>query len=1100
MNKFIDRLLTNFYRSRLLKVVFTLALLALGYWSFATLETEAYPEFTDPTVRVITQMPGKGAEEVERLVTIPLEKQLNGIPGETGGRSISFLGLSVIETKFEDGTPILQARQQVLERIAQADIPSNVKPSLNPDSGAVGEIYRYTVESKEYSPMELKAIEDWTLENAFKQIPGVIDVTSWGGSTKTYQVKVDPSLLSALHVTLDQVYQALSNSNATTGANYIENNGQAYIVRGVGLLKNIDDINRVVVTTTQAPQGGTPGTIQTPAGTPIRIQDVATVETGSGERLGHFAKNDDENAVMGIVLMRRGENPSRVLDRLYQKFPEIQAALPKGVQLVPLYDRNQLVHETLDTIAHNVIEGVVLVVTVLIVFLFDVTSGLVTATVIPLALLFAFICLKILHVPANLLSLGAIDFGIIVDGSVVMVENAFRRLAEEGHDCNQSGRKELVLESAKQVGRPILFATVIIIICFLPIFAFPGVAGKLFRPLAITMTSALVGAAVVSLTIIPALVSLFMTRRPLIERESPVIGFARRLYQPVLTWSLKYPLPVLSGAIASLVLAVILFFNTGSEFLPPLDEGNIWLRVTVAPTSISLEEAKGISHRVRSIMMHYPEVKNVTSQIGSPDDGTDPNLFSDIEFLVDLLPADQWRASFHHTKENIIAAMGHDLAVLPNITPAFSQYIQDNVDEAISGAKGELSLKIFGSDIQILQTLGDKAADIIRRVSGMEDVDAEQMLGQPQYQIVVDRDAAARYGINVSDIQTLVTTAVGGQAATQLIEGERRFDVIVRLSKPYRDSQSALENLLIDPPGPGGPIPVSQVAHVETTSGAAIIFRENNEHRLAVKANVRGRDLGSAVTEAQQKIGQQIKLPAGYRLKWAGQYEFQQESNQRLLIVVPLTLFIIFCILMLQFSAVRQCLMILVVVPLAAIGGTIGLFVTHTFFSISAGVGFIALFGVAVQNGIILVSYINQLRRRARKVPRTLRAPVDLDKESLYEKKIHEEEMYREEMDEEDLHEEENQVITTAVYEGALTRMRPVLMTATVAILGLLPAATSNGIGSQSQKPFAIVIISGLISATFLTLLVLPTLYNLVEQHGKAVSRRASKRKLVVPL
>ena len=771
---------------------------------------------------------------------------------------------------------------------------------------------------------------------------------------------------------------------------------------------------------------------------------------------------------------------------------------------MPLYDRNQLVHETLDTIGHNVIEGVVLVVTVLIIFLFDFTSGLVTATVIPLALLFAFICLKALHTPANLLSLGAIDFGIIVDGSVVMVENAFSQLAEKGHDRDQNGRKELVLKAAKQVGRPILFATVIIIICFLPIFAFPGVAGKLFRPLAITMTSALLGAALVSLTIIPALVSLFMTRRPLIERESPIITFAHRLYQPALSWSLKHPLPVLGGALAAMILGVILFFNTGSEFLPALDEGNIWLRVTVAPTSVSLEEAKGIAHRVRSIMMQYPEVKNVTSQIGSPDDGTDPNLLSDIEFLVDLIPADKWRSSFHHSKDDLVAAMGKDLTVLPNITPAFSQYIQDNVDEAISGAKGGLSLKIFGPDIQVLQPLGDQSADVIRHVSGMEDVDAEHMLGQPQYQVVVDRDAAARYGINVADIQTLVTTAVGGQAATQLIEGERRFDVVVRLSKPYRDSQSALENLLIDPPGPIGPIPVSQVAHVEPTSGAAIIFRESNEHRLAVKANVRGRDLGSAVMEAQQKIAQQIKLPEGYRLEWAGQYEFQRESNQRLLIVVPLTLFIIFCVLMLQFSAVRQCLMILVAVPLAAIGGTVGLFVTHTFFSVSAGVGFIALFGVAVQNGIILVSYINQLRRQSHQ-PSTAAMAVnrkekEMHEEEMHKEKTHEEEMYREEMYEEEMYEEENQTITVAVYEGALTRMRPVLMTATVAILGLLPAATSNGVGSQSQKPFAIVIISGLISATFLTLLVLPTLYNLVEQRVKTVSLRKDKRKLTVPL
>ncbi|AGY58812.1 efflux RND transporter permease subunit [Gloeobacter kilaueensis] len=1023
MNKLIDNLITLALRHRYVTVAVALVLLVAGYWAFRTLETEAYPEFTDPKVRVITILPGKGAEEVERLVTIPLEKELGGIPNETSLRSISFLGLSVVSVTFEDGTPTTLARQQVLERVNQADIPDDAKPELDPDAGAIGEIYRYTVESKYYSPTELKAIEDWQLEKAFRQIPGVIDVTSFGGPVKTYQVNIDPGRLRAFSLTLDQVFQALANSNETVGGNYIENNGQAYVVRGLGLLRNIDDIDRVVVTAA-------------PDGTPIRIKDVAAVEIGAGVRLGQFGKNLEDDAVMGIVLMRRGENPSRVIERLYEKFPQIQQALPSGVRLVPLYDRNQLVRETLDTIGHNVAEGVVLVVVVLIVFLFDITSGLVTAAVIPLALLFAFICLNLCRIPANLLSLGAIDFGIIVDGAVVMVENAFRRLSEEGRDLDWLDRSHLVLEGAKQVGRPILFATGIIISCFVPIFTFSGVAGKLFRPLAFTMNFALLGAVLVALTIIPVLVLFFMTRRPLIERESPVVSWARRLYKPTLGWVLAHPWPVILAVVAAIAMAVVLFFNTGSEFLPALDEGNIWLRATMLPTSVSLENAVATAQRIRLIVMRYPEIKNVTSQTGSPDDGTDPNLFSNIEFLVDLKPTSQWRPRFHGNKEELIEAMNRDLSVIPNVLYNFSQYIQDNVDEAISGAKGEVGIKIFGPDIRVLQRLGDAVATIVAGVPGMVDVADDKMLGQPQYQIVVDRDAAARYGINVSDIDNLVQTAVGGRTATQLAEGERRFNVFVRFARPFRNSQIALDNLLVDPPGPVGPIPLAQVAHVEAVTGAAIINREDNSRRMIVKANVRGRDLGSSVSEAQQKVSRQVQLPAGYQIVWGGQYQYQQESNQRLLVILPLTLALIFVILLFALGSAANALLILVAVPLAALGGVLGLFVTHTYFSISAGVGFIALSGVAVQNGVILVSYINQLRR-------------------------------------------EGLPAAKAVYEGALTRMRPVLMTATVAILGLVPAALSNGIGSQSQKPFAIVIIGGLISATVLTLLVLPTLYQL---------------------
>ncbi|MBY0404744.1 MAG: efflux RND transporter permease subunit, partial [Cyanobacteria bacterium] len=778
MNSIIDSVIQLSFRHRWITTLFACLLIAGGIFAFKTLDTEAYPEFTPPQVRVITILSGKGAEEVERLVTTPLEKELNGIPGLTNIRSTSIFGLSVIILNFADDTVMAVDRQRVLERINQADIPSSAKPTLSPESGAVGEIYRYTVESSHYNPMSRKAVEDWQLERAFRAIPGVIDVTSFGGPIRTYQVNVDPNRLIAENVTLDQVYQALTNSNSSTGGNYIEYDKEAYIVRGISLLKNIDDINNVVVSSTQN-------------GTPIRVREVAKVDIGPGVRLGQFGKNLEDDAVLGIVLMRRGENPARVIHELYKKFPEIQKALPDGIHLVPLYDRNSLIEQTLETIGHNVLEGVGLVLLILIIFLADFTSGLVTATVIPLALFFAFICLKVFGIPANLLSLGAIDFGIIVDGAVVMVENAFSRLSGEhlsAYESNdtRAGRMNIVLNCAKQVGKPILFATIVIITAFIPIFAFDGVAGKLFRPLAFTMNFALIGAVLVGLTIIPVLIGFFLTRKKLVHRESIIIKYARKIYGPTLRWTLRKPAPMITIASLGLLMALFLFSQTGSEFLPQLEEGNIWLRATVQPPSVSLEESVKVAHKIRYIIRNYPEVKNVTTQSGSPDDGTDPNLFSNIECLIDLKPASQWRSQFHENKQLLIASMEKDLSEIDNVLLNFSQYIQDNVDEAISGAKGNVGIKIYGPDLNTLQSLGDQVSKIVKTVPGMVDVANNKLIGQPQYQIFIDRDQANRYNINASDIQKLVEVAIGGRVATQVVDGEKRFNLLVRLGKQYR--------------------------------------------------------------------------------------------------------------------------------------------------------------------------------------------------------------------------------------------------------------------------------------------------------------------------
>ena len=1030
LTKLLNSAIELFYRRRWLSILSIFIILAGGYWAHETLDTEAYPEFTPPTVRIITLAPGKGAEEVERMITIPLEKELNGIPKETWMRSISILGLSVISVVFEDDSIQLQNRQQILERISQADLPEDVQPSLDPDSGGIGEIYRYTLESKYFSPMSRRTIQDWQLEKVFKQIPGVIDVVGFGGPTKTYQVNIDPQKLFSYGITLTQVFQAVQNSNATTGGNYIENNGRAYVVRGMGLLSTINDIESIVITNNQN-------------GVPVRIKDVATVNIGSGIHLGRFGKNDDDDSLEGIVLMRRGANASKVMEKLYKKLPEIRASLPDGVKLVKLYDRQELVNHTLETVFHNVFDGILLVVILLIIFLFDLTSGLIASVSIPLSLCFAFMLLSTFHIAANLLSLGAIDFGIIVDGAVVMVENAFATLSSLPESTSVEDRKEIVLKCAQQVGTPILFSITIIMAAFLPIFSFEGVAGKLFRPLVFTMNFNLLGAIVSALFIIPSLIGIFLVRRKLSHRVSPVIQFAYSIYKPILTWSLSHAKLVVLGALGCLILTGILATNVGSEFLPALDEGNIWIRSTVLPTSVSLEESVRIATRLRQIVSTFPEIKNITSQTGCPDDGTDPNLFSNIEMFLDIKPINEWRPEFHQNKAELIKAISQKLSVIPNVLFYFSQYIQDNVDEAIAGAKGMLAIKIYGPDVQVLQKLGDQVAGIVSKIPGLVDVVNNQQMGQPEYQIKINRDQASRYGVNVSDVENLVNTAIGGKVATHMIEGEKRFPVLVRLSKEFRNSERSLDNILIDPPGPINAVPLSEMASIKYGFGPAFITRERNARVMYVRINLRNRDLGSAVHEAQARIDKEVKMPEGYKYIWAGQYEFLQEAIQRLMIIVPATLLLIYLLLLTAFGSHKHALLIMCGVPLAGLGGVSALLLTNTYFSVSAAVGFIALSGVAVQNGVILISHINHMRR------------------------------------------EEGLSVLDAAHQGAIDRMRPVLMTATVAMLGLLPAAMSNGIGSQSQRPFAIVIIGGLLSATVLTLIVLPTIYTLIENGSK---------------
>lgn len=1020
-------MLLGILKKRNVVVFLALAVLFFGYKAHEQLPLEAFPDVTNMQVRVITQVPGKAAEEVERLVTIPLEKELNGIPHADPPRSISIFGLSVITVTFDDSITSNVARHWVLEKLGAADLPPNITPQLDPDASPVGEVYRYTVDGPEWSSRARKEWEDWYLERKIKAVPGVVDSTGFGGPTKVYWVELDPNRMKSLNISLSQVESAISSSNGSTGGSYIVRNGQNYMVRGIGLLRSVDDIENVVLASNKE-------------GPPILIKNVATVSIGDKTRLGQVGKDDDDDVVEGIVLMRRGENASEAVDNLKAVWSDIQAGLPPGMHMEPLYDRTALVRKTSETIGHNVGEGIVFVVVILMLYLFQVRSALIAAISIPIALCTAMILLSIFDIPANLLSLGAIDFGIIVDASIIMVENIVRHLSElKAHGTTD--KSEIILSiyrAATEVARPILFATSIIVLTFLPIFTFEKVEGKLFRPLAIIMNFQLLGAVVSAMTVVPVLCAIFYSRSLPSDRESPIMGWMLRVYKPLLSWSMKNRLAAGCVGLAAVVLAGLGATTLGAEFLPPLEEGNIWVRCTVLPTSVSLNQSVHIAHGLRTLFLSYPEISHVVSQIGSPDDGTDPNNFSNIELFLDLKPQEQWRKQFKD-KQDLVNAMNKQLMdEYPEALYNFSQYIKDNMDEAIAGIKGELGIKIYGRDLNILDRLATQIRDILQTVPGMVDVAKDELLGQPQLLITIDRANAARYGINTSDILDTVQTSIGGNSITELQENDRRFGVWVRFQSDFRKEVSNLQNILLLTPS-GTRIPLSSLATIQEAHGATAILHDRNSRRVAVKANIRGRDLLSAVLEAQRKIGEQVKFPPEYTTIWEGQFASAQRAMGRLMVIIPVTLMLIFMLLYADFGSARIALLVMLCVPLAMPGAILALMITHTHFSISAGVGFVALSGVAVQNGVILVSLVEHLKQ-------------------------------------------EGIALKEAVARSALIRMKPALMTTTVAVVGLIPAAMSTAIGSQSQRPLALVIVGGLIPGVILALIVLPAMYEYFEE------------------
>ena len=1012
-NKLIKYVLKN----KKIVLILSVIMMLTGLFCLKTLDIEAYPDFTSPMVQVITEMSGKSAEDVERLATIPLEKELNGIPHEKMLYSNSLFGLSVIKVVFDDNMPSNLIRQQVLERISQTDLPEDIKPQLGPDASPIGEIFRYTLESDFYNPMTLKALEDWDMERAFKQVKGVINVNSFGGPVKTYKVILNHEKIRFYNLDVREVYDAIKQSNSTAGGHYIDNNNQAFIVRGIGLFTDIESLKNTVISSQK--------------GTPIRIKDVGEVVIEPAVRLGQVGKNFNDDTVEGIVLMRKSENPSKTIKNLKRSLPDIISELPKGVKLVPIYDRSTLINNTMKTISHNVILGIFFVVVILYAFIKNLRLTLITSLTIPLALSFAFILFKIFSIPANLLSMGAVDFGILVDAAVILAENIYTKISGYKNNLTECRKKVLVYKAVKEMWQPIFFSTLIILCCFLPIFAFNGVAGKLFHPLAFTMGFSLIGAVITSLFIIPVLVSKFL-HSVKIKEQPEIFG---KFYEKLLDKTLKSPKKffIILGGI--LISSFILLPFIGSEFLPNLDEGNIWLRVTVIPRSTTINHSVEVARQIRETLLKYPEVTNVISHIGSADDGEDPNLLSNIENMVDLKLSKKWRFKFHKNKQKLINDMERSLNEIPGITTYFTQYIQDNVEEAVSGSKGQVVLKIYGHDLYNLQKLQDEAVELLGKVRGIVDISYDQIIGQPQYQIKADRTKAARYGLKSDDIQKVIEIAIGGKNATQIIKNEKRFNVFLRLEQEDRNSLEKLENIIVKTPD-GISVPLSNVANITNDNGAMIITRSENQRVAIIRFNIRNRDLGSTVNEAEKLLKKELKLPDNYRIKWAGQSESQKSANIRLGIILPLTILLISAILFIHYKKKRYVGIALCTILPVLSGAIFILFLTKTYFSISAGVGLIAAIGVSIQNSVIILSSLIKTNTLG-----------DEELKSL-----------------------------------ACKRLRPVLSASLVAILGLMPAALSNGIGAQSQKPFAITIIGGLTFGTVITIFLVPLLYKLTKE------------------
>ena len=1012
----IEKIIAFCLQQRIMVILGTLLIAVSGIVAFEKLPVQAFPDVQNVFVQVVTAYPGQAPEEVEKLVTLPIERVMNGLPYLVSLRSVSIFGLSVVTLTFDDDAEDYFSRQQVLERLQNAAIPPSVEPQLGPLSTGVGEIYRYVINAKHLPLIEQRAIQDWIIEPRLRTVQGVADVVAFGGGIKEYRVSVKPEQLKNYRLTLNQVYSSIAANNANTGGGYIEHGDEALVVRGAGLLKSANEIGDIVITSYD--------------GVPIRIKDIAEIKVGPQPRQGIVSLNQRDDVVEGTVLLIKGKDAVEVLAGVKQKIDELNKyGLPPGVKIMPVYDRTQLVAHTVHTVEHNMIEGAILILVILMVFLQRFTAAILVTLIIPLSLLFAFILVDTWHISANLISLGAIDFGIIVDSAVVLVEAVMVKITLDLHNkADIHHMRQSLLITASEMGRPILFSKAIIIIAFLPIFTFQRVEAKIFSPMAFTLSFALLASMLFSLTFVPAMLT-FMLGPNLAEKHNALVHAMESGYRRILEWVLNHARWVFAGAVSVLMLSLLCISLIGTEFMPKLDEGNIWLTITL-PTSISLTKAKEIERRVRAELETFQEAKTIVGQLGRPEDGTDPKGFNNLEILIDLIPKNEWR---YGSKDELIRAMDKKLSIFPGIQTNFSQAIQDNVEEAISGVKGEIAIKVFGDDLNMLQNIANQITQILASIRGSTDIAAEQQEGLAQLIIDIDRAKISRYGINVADVEQTIAIGLGGQAASQFLEGERRFDITLRYEEKNRDSVAGIRALTVQNPG-GIRIPLSELAEIKVNQGASRISREDNMRRIAIKCNLIDRDQGGFVAEAQQKVARQVVLPPGYRIVWSGQFENQQRAMKRLSIIVPVSLVLIFILLFWAFHSVRNALLIVMNVPFALIGGILILLATGIHLSVSAAVGFIALFGISVQNGVILVSQLNKLRR-------------------------------------------EGQPLHDAIINGSVSRLRPVVMTALMAMLGLFPAALSTSVGSETAKPFAVVIIGGLVTATLLTLTLLPTLY-----------------------
>ncbi len=1030
----LKALITFSLQQRVFLLIGAVVLMIFGWFAIQNLPIESFPDVEDVHVIIVTQSPGLAPEEVERVVSLPIEHGMSGVPRLSQIRSVSITGLSVVTLTFAERTEDYFARQQVLERLQGISLPAGLQPTLAPLTTAVGEVYRYLVEAPKDMPQrEVRAIQDWNVIPQLRMVPGVADITSFGGAVKEYQIKLDPYQLKKFAVSIDQVNQAVTNNSGNVGGGLMHRGDESLVVRGIGLYRSLDDIAQTVVDTRD--------------GKPILVSDLGQVVIGDRVRSGIVSFNQQDDIIEGIVLMTKGQNAAKVIEALREKVEQVNQTLPAGVKIVPFYDRTGLVSHTVHTVSENLIVGALLVVAILVIFLRNWRAALIVASVIPLSLLFAFIVMDLKGVSANLISLGAVDFGIIIDSAVVLVEALMVRLAMAETDKfpSQSGiawRMQTLKNTTIEMGHPILFSKAIIITAFLPIFTFQRVEGKIFSPMAFTLSFALLGAIILTLTLVPALLSYTMKREDMGEKHSAWMHALQNGYQWILLASAKCRGLIVLASLAVLTLSILLAPMLGSEFLPKLDEGNIWLTVDLPP-SAGLEKTKEVERHIRKILTSYQEVNLVVAHVGRPDDGTDPKGPYHMEILADLKSRGEWHFA---SKELLIKDMSRRIHEIPGVPTNFSQVIQDSVEEALSGVKGEIAVKIFGPDLSILEQKAGEVVDAINTVQGATDVAAVRISGNSELDITLNRSQLARYGLSVNDVNTTVQTALAGNAANTFYDHDRHFDVTLRLDRPYRDSVDDIDELPIALPNGNGSIPLSEVAEVTIKQGASRVSRESGARIVSIKANITDRDQGSFVQEAMRKVKQQVKLPPGYAMTWGGQFENQQRAMKRLMVIVPLSVLLIFILLFWAFKSVKNALLVLLMIPFTLVGGLAGLALAGLHLSVSAAVGFIALAGISVQNGVIMVEQIKHLMREGRQV-------------------------------------------TEAVVEGAVARLRPILMTALMAGLGLMPAALSHGIGSETQRPFAVVIVGGLVTATLFTLLLLPLLFPIFTDERRQLPR-----------